>query len=102
MRISAICIALAVTLSPATHPRVMGMRVDTDGRLWLRLPSAGRSVVSHVYHQDGRHAGSVRLPSGVEPLDISSSHLVGVERDDLGVQTVVVYSSADRLIPFED
>jgi hypothetical protein len=92
---------LAEAPGAEAHPRLMDLKADRDGRAWLRLPSAGAVTVWQVHGADGRHAGSVRLPSNVEPVDIGAAHLVAIETDELGVQMLRVYTAERRLIPFD-
>jgi hypothetical protein len=93
---------LAETPSPKSHPAFLDMEADHAGRLWLRLPSSTSSVIWRVLSPDGRHIGSVRLASNVQPLDIGESHLIGVERDSLGVETIRVYAFSRRLLPLQN
>lgn len=93
---------LAEAPIPETHPLIMDMKADRAGRLWLRPPSSASFVDWRVLLPDGRHVGSVRLAASLDPLDIGESHLVAVERDALGVQTIIVYSSPGRLFSFEN
>jgi hypothetical protein len=92
---------LAEAPGPEAHPRLMEMKADRDGRVWLRLPSTGAVAVWHVHAPDGRHVGSVRLPANVQPVDIGVAHLVAMETDELGVQILRVYTAEDRLLPFD-
>lgn len=89
---------LAEAPAPRTHPPFVDMKADRAGRLWLRLPSSTSSADWRVLGPDGRHVGSVRLRSNVDPLDIGESHIVAVERDSLGVQTILVYSFSSPFI----
>jgi hypothetical protein len=77
---------------PAEHPRIMNLRVDRGGRVWLALPPDGGSRTWHVHSPDGTHVARVRMRSSLDPLDIFDTHIVAVERDELGVSTLVVYS----------
>jgi hypothetical protein len=76
---------------PELHPAFLDIAADGSGRVWLRLPGFSSESVWRVMTHDGRHVASVTLPSNVKPLDIGTAHLLGVERDSLGVQTIVLY-----------
>lgn len=41
--------------------------------------------------QDGRFAGSVEVPGGLEVTQITRTAVVGIRRDALGVETVHVH-----------
>lgn len=83
---------------PAEHPRIMNLRVDRGGRVWLALPPDGGSRTWHVHSPDGTHVARVRMRSSLDPLDIFDTHIVAVERDELGVSTLVVYSLTESLL----
>jgi hypothetical protein len=64
--------------------------VDTDLNLWVReswSPPDGGSVWS-VFTNDGRYVGSVPMPANVDILDVGPDHVIGVRRDDWGVEYV--------------
>jgi hypothetical protein len=87
--------------APVSENRVAftDMKTDRRGRLWLRLPSLANSVVWRVLTRDGRHVASIRMASRLDPVDIGESHIVAVDRDPLGVQTIRVYSFSSPFIP---
>jgi hypothetical protein len=39
------------------------------------------------------------MASSLDPVDIGESHIVAVDRDELGVQTIRVYLFSSPLIP---
>lgn len=78
--------------TPETRPAYGGMFADASGNLWIEewapnpsLPGAW-TIVLH----DGRWLGSVDAPEDFYPLDIGEGWILGVERDELGVEYVSV------------
>jgi hypothetical protein len=45
-----------------------------------------------VFDRDGAWLGDVTLPAHFQPYDIGADYVLGVARDDDGVQTVVQYA----------
>ena len=90
---------LAETSPPEQQPFFVDVKVDREGRLWLRLPSAGSTASWRVLTPEGNHVATVLLPASIEPLDIGRSYLLASDRDELGVQTIRAYSFAGPLIP---
>lgn len=65
---------------PAIHgTSVGGLTTPGPGGMW--------TVLNH----EGTHLTTVTLPADLEPLAIDSDHLIGVRRDELGVESVRVY-----------
>lgn len=92
---------LAEVPAPDAYPPFVDMTADHAGRVWLRLPSSGLSVLWKVLDPDGRLVGYMRLPSSIRPLDIGESHLVALDRDALDVETIRVYSFSSPFLPSE-
>lgn len=76
-------------------------RMLTDavtGRIWVRdyrfAWSADEAQRWTVYDENGRVLARMTTPPGVEIMHAGPDHLVGVERDGMGVEHVVVYSFA--------
>jgi hypothetical protein len=88
---------LAEVQPPREHPRILDAVADRRGRLWLRPAAPAAPGEWYVYEPDGRHSASVRLPAGATPVDIGETHLVAVDRDSLGVETILVYALPDGL-----
>lgn len=67
-----------------------------DGRIWVRdflsRWKSGRARNWTVHDLTGQVVGRVTTPAGFELIHVGSSHLAGVERDEMGVEYVVVYS----------
>lgn len=67
--------------------------VDPDGNLWVmhvRVPGESDRGWS-VFDPDGRWLGDVRVPTELRVTDIGADYVVGVWRDEAGVQAIRVY-----------
>lgn len=71
---------------------------DRVGGVWLTPYDVAEGGVSalfvdryEVIEPDGAHAGSVSFPSPIRLLDVTEDRVLGVERDELDVQAVVMY-----------
>jgi len=96
--------------SPDPHLSVLwGLIVDADGFIWIRrydplvnaaalggLGGPGPGGVWTVLSPSGADVGSIRMPGQFEPSQITTSQIVGIRRDDLGVESVRVYSLTRR------
>ena len=88
-----------------TLPAFSALIADQTGRLWVRAPKAidgavagslndhsiGQSTWS-VFGTDGRWLGDVTMPARFAPTEIAADYVLGIARDDDGVQTVVRYT----------
>jgi hypothetical protein len=63
---------------PLSHSFALGGRVGPGGRWTVLTP-------------DGMDAGSIDVPPEVEPFQITADAIVGIARDELGVESVRVY-----------
>jgi len=76
---------------PSTHPAFSPLiRVDNDLNLWIRetgRPGLQRSQWG-VFSPAGEFLGLVEMPAGIEVLEIGDGHILGLHRDDLGVEYV--------------
>ncbi|MGQ0560643.1 MAG: hypothetical protein ACT443_02065 [Gemmatimonadota bacterium] len=90
---------LAEAPAPDLQPAFVDMKADRAGRLWLRLPSLRSVATWRVVSPQGKHVASVALPATVEPLDIGDRYLVALARDAMGVQSVVIHTFRQPLIP---
>jgi 6-bladed beta-propeller len=91
----------------ASLPRVVSVEVDAVGRVWMnlaRIPGETRESFA-VVGPDGEWFGIVTLPPGLDRgtngsngpgLDIGGDYLLGVWRDELGVETVRMYSLVEK------
>ena len=68
---------------------------DVEGRVWLPSwrPGAAREGASHytVISADGEWLGTVEGPPGLRILDVAHGLVLGVQRDEMDVESVVVY-----------
>ncbi|MCG6955143.1 MAG: hypothetical protein LJF04_04050, partial [Gemmatimonadetes bacterium] len=60
------------------------------------LGGPGPGGVWTVLSQSGARVGSIRMPGELEPSQITESQVVGVRRDELGVEAVQVYPLVRR------
>ena len=90
-------------------PAFGGFIVDDEQFLWVRpyeplvhspafggLAGAGPGGEWLIFSPEGVQVGSVALPSELEPHQITSDAVVGIVRDELGVESVRVHSLARR------
>ena len=72
---------------------------DAAGRVWLPSYRAGGGLKSAppyiVIAPDGEWLGTVGAPPGFRILDVAGGLVLGVELDDVDVESVVVYELAD-------
>ncbi|WP_419948937.1 hypothetical protein [Candidatus Palauibacter sp.] len=68
---------------------------DREGRVWLGHYTVGWQVggVSgySILAPDGTWLGDVRTPRGVRLLDVAQGRALGVSRDEMGVESLVLY-----------
>jgi hypothetical protein len=84
---------------PETHPAFSALHVDSEGRLWVRERDDAAGSHWAVHDEDGKLAGSLMLPPGAEPLDISANHVVARWTDEDGVEFVRVYRFVTARVP---
>jgi len=72
-----------------------GMTVDGDGNIWLRtgrhFPPEAPSPEWTVISNEGVLLGTLSLPPALEPLQIGSDFILGVWKDELGVEYIRLY-----------
>ena len=78
--------------APDSIPNVADLVVDDLGMVWVGSyqvdPTAAR--LYHVYDSEGPFLARVTMPAGVEVLGIGADHVLGVTRDDLEVERIVL------------
>ena len=86
-------------LIPEDHRLPAFDRMLTDpvsGRIWVRdylLPwDAGEAEHWTVYDSTGHVLARVTTPRGLDVMQVGPSHVVGVERDEMGVEYVTAYA----------
>ena len=82
---------------PSILPAFRSVVLDEKGRrLWVEefelgaITSRGETHWS-VYAEDGHLLGEVAMPSGFEVLRIGGAYVLGLWKDDLGVEYVQMY-----------
>jgi hypothetical protein len=78
---------------PKTLPSYAAFRVDDAQRLWvLDYPIPGEKQPRwNVFDPEGRLLGAVETPPGVEVLEIGTTYLLGIWRDELEVEYLRMY-----------
>ena len=78
--------------APDSIPNVDHLVVDDLGMVWVGSyvadPAAPR--LYHVYDPKGRFLARVTMPGGVEVVEIGAGHVLGVNRDEMDVERVVL------------
>lgn len=74
---------------PDSTPAFDQLKIDALGRLWvLRKEDTGMRAAVHA---NGTLAADLQLPDLVEIFEIGADYIIGLQRDELGVQTVQVF-----------
>jgi len=78
---------------PGTRPSFSELMIDHAGNLWAREFNPIRDAPQRwiVFDDSGAWLGRMTLPSRLTTLEVFDDRIVGVERDDLDVERVVVY-----------
>ena len=78
---------------PETKPAFGALLPDEPGNLWVAdwVASPGLPRRWTVLDPAGRWLGAVEVPPRFFPFSIGSDWILGVERDDLDVEYVVLY-----------
>lgn len=88
--------ALAALPVPPTTPTFGPLHVDPDGNLWVSdfKPSWAEADPTRwsVFEPDGRWLGTVATPAGLEVYEIGHDYVLGLRKDDLGVEHVDMYA----------
>jgi hypothetical protein len=77
---------------PELLPEIAGAVSDGLGRIWVQAFMPGDAQAGEpwwVYGTDGSLLGKVELPAGFRLTDAGSDFVLGVQKDDLGVESVV-------------
>jgi hypothetical protein len=75
-----------------SHPAFLSFQADEAGHLWIeesRLP--WESPFWTVFDPEGRLLGSLAFPDSFRPTDFGDDFVLGVARDELGVDRVRLY-----------
>ena len=78
---------------PGTRPAYSELMIDAADNLWVREFNPIRDAAQQwlVFDTDGVWLGRLMFPPQYTVLEILDDRVVGVERDDLDVERVVVY-----------
>jgi len=81
---------------PETHPAYAAAMSDLADHLWIReynLPGEGDArPVWTVFGPDGRVLGFMETPAGLSIFEIGEDYILGLARDDLGVEFVQMWT----------
>ncbi len=85
---------------PSTMPAFASLLLGEDGKLWVEefdpLVAASDESQWTVYDQRGHRLGPVVMPPGFRPLEIGRDYVLGVWKDDVGVEYVRLYDKIAR------
>ena len=96
--------SMARLSAPEEFPQVGGLLVDGAGLIWAKVydpfvdalwlsdpirPAAGGEW--RLVRPSGELVGTARIPAGVTPLHVTRDRLLGVSRDELDVERIVVH-----------
>lgn len=78
--------------APDSIPNVDDLLVDDEGMVWVGSYRADASAprLYHVYDTEGRFMARISMPAGIEVLEIGAGHVLGITRDALDVERVVL------------
>lgn len=83
---------------PDTLPAFETLLLQQGGRLWVKETSLddldSATAPWSVFDSDGRPLGAVEMPAGFEPFEIGTDYVLGLCKDDLGVEYVQLYEIA--------
>ena len=79
---------------PSELPAFGELGLDADGNLWVARPKVLRSdtTIADVFDPDGKWLGPVTIPPGFKPSEIGHNYMLGVWKDDVGLEHVRRYS----------
>jgi hypothetical protein len=82
--------AIAEMPSPTARPVVGDLRFDQTGRLWVAAADVDGTPGTRwdVYAEDA-HLGFVELPEAIALKELGANHLLAVETDAMGVESVL-------------
>jgi len=86
------------SVRPPTMPVASGALAGANGNLWVRLFNLDDSAPPDylMLNRVGQAVARVSLPTGLDVQQIGSHFVLGVERDSLGVESVVEYGIVRR------
>jgi|GEM_PF-2248568 len=100
---------LAETQTARVAPRIDGLVASSDGTAWIALkPDANAERAWIQYDAKGQQTGRTHFGWTFEPREVRGATWWGVERDSIGVETVVRYrvdtarGTANGQLPVKD
>ena len=88
---------------PSTLPTFESLVLGKDGVLWVEEfnPAGSPSDESHwsVYDQRGHRLGQVAMPPLFRPFEIGQDYVLGVWKDDVGIEYVQLYDVTSGGVP---
>ncbi len=76
----------------ATHPFFDALLIDATGHVWVREPSVGSGTRSWlVFDPSGIWLGTISVQANLKITDVGRDYVLGVYRDELGVESVRLY-----------
>lgn len=83
---------LEVVEYPETKPALGTMKVDTEGNLWVMdTEKVDDHPAMSVFNPNGEWLGQVVLPTYVQIFEIGPNYVLGMRRNEFGIETVVLY-----------
>lgn len=88
--------SLAAEEYPANFPAYAAMRTDSEGHLWVQYYSRPGEAGNEwaVFGRDGEWLGDVTMPKGLGIFQIEVNYVLGIWRDELGVDYVRLHEVA--------
>lgn len=80
-------------------PMFEDLAVDSLGRVWVKeypQTASRENAVWIVIQSEGQATATVQLPENVRPMQIGRDYILGLVRDELGVQSVREYEVVRR------
>jgi hypothetical protein len=91
---------LAGVIFPETRAAYSDLKVDPTGAVWLRTgrfhPVGAPPTRWSVFSSEGVFLGDVTLPEGFRPFEFGVDHVLGVWKDEMGVEFVRIYGIEKR------
>jgi hypothetical protein len=77
-----------------TFPALASIRLDRAGNLWVKefVRPGATAAIWQVFDGEGRITAQLTLPADFELLDIGGDYVIGLTRDELGIERVLWYN----------
>jgi hypothetical protein len=76
----------------STHPFFDALLIDATGHIWVREPPVGSAPRAWlVFDPSGAWLGAISVPVSLNLTDIGRDYVLGVHRDELGIESVRLY-----------